>query len=118
MSPVLPCANCSLTPRSYGARSDYQAHQLLCKLTRADSPTFHNFGKKPPADVLDLGCGEGFWVLHAAKLWKSNNTRVVGLDLIDLHTNEAGEVHPHLEPVQHPKNVAWKRANLYVYWYN
>ncbi|KAI1793140.1 S-adenosyl-L-methionine-dependent methyltransferase [Ganoderma leucocontextum] len=92
--------------------NDYQTHQLLSKLMRADSPTFHNFGKKPPADVLDLGCGEGFWVLHAAKLWKSNNTRVVGLDLIDMHTNEAGEVHPHLEPVQSPKNVVWERANF------
>ena len=114
MSPVSPCARWFLTPRSYGARSDYQAHQLLCKLTRADSPTFHNFGKKPPSDVLDLGCGEGFWVLHAAKLWKSSNTRVVGLDLIDMHNNEAGEVHPHLESEHTPKNVAWKRANLYV----
>ena len=104
--------------RPPAAHSDYQTYQLLSKLMRADSPTFHNFGKKPPADVLDLGCGEGFWVLHAAKLWKSNNTRVVGLDLIDMHTNEAGEVHPHLEPVQHPKNVAWERANLYVYWHN
>ena len=94
------------------ACSDFQTHQLLSKLTRADSPTFHTFGKKPPADVLDLGCGEGFWVLHAAKLWKANSTHVVGFDLIDMHNNEGGEVNPNLEPEQSPKNVAWKRGNL------
>ncbi|EJF67225.1 S-adenosyl-L-methionine-dependent methyltransferase [Dichomitus squalens LYAD-421 SS1] len=95
--------------------NDYQTHRLLCKLARADTPTFHNFGKKPPSDVLDLGCGEGFWVLHAAKLWKSSNTRIVGLDLIDVHNNEAGEVHPHLEPEHAAKNVVWKRANFVKY---
>ena len=59
---------------------------------RADSPSFHKWGKKPPADVLDLGCGEGFWVLHAAKLWKPFGTKVTGLDLIDLHNNGGGFV--------------------------
>lgn len=88
-------------------------HQLLCRLNRPDSPTFHRF-KKPPADVLDLGCGEGFWVLHAAKLWKSSNTRLTGLDLIDMHNNDVGEVHPSTEPVHVSKNVTWVRANLYV----
>ncbi|KAI0756296.1 hypothetical protein C8Q80DRAFT_1215296 [Daedaleopsis nitida] len=95
--------------------NDYQTHQLLCRLAPADSPTFHKFGKKPPADVLDLGCGEGFWVLYAAKHWKSTNTKVTGLDLIDVHNNEVGEVHPHREPEHIPKNVTWTRANFVKY---
>ncbi|RPD57131.1 hypothetical protein L227DRAFT_587758 [Lentinus tigrinus ALCF2SS1-6] len=95
--------------------NDYQSHQLLCRLKPSDSPTFHKFGKKPPTDVLDLGCGEGFWVLHAAKLWKSSNTKVTGLDLIDVHNNHVGEVHPNLEPAQLPKNVTWLRANFVKY---
>ncbi|RDX51193.1 hypothetical protein OH76DRAFT_1455102 [Lentinus brumalis] len=95
--------------------NDFQTHQLLCRLKPGDSPTFHKFGKKPPAEVLDLGCGEGFWVLHAAKLWKSNGTKVTGLDLIDVHNNHVGEVHPHLEPEQVPKNVTWLRANFVKY---
>ncbi|KAI0720115.1 hypothetical protein C8T65DRAFT_706094 [Cerioporus squamosus] len=95
--------------------NDYQTHQLLCRLKPGDSPTFHKFGKKPPADVLDLGCGEGFWVHHAAKLWKSSNTKVTGLDLIDVHNNHVGEVHPNLEPAQVPKNVTWLRANFVKY---
>ena len=39
---------------------------------------------------------------------------MIGLDLIDVHNNHVGEVHPHLEPAQVPKNVTWLRANLYV----
>ena len=93
-------------------RSDYQTYQLLCRLTRADSPTFPKFGKKPPSDVLDLGCGEGFWVLHAAKLWKPYGTKVTGFDLIDVHNNEVGEVNPRRVPAYVPKNVNWVRGNL------
>ncbi|KAH9932002.1 S-adenosyl-L-methionine-dependent methyltransferase [Epithele typhae] len=92
--------------------NDYQTYQLLCRLTAVDSPTFHKYGKKPPMDVLDLGCGEGFWVLHAAKLWKSYGTKVTGFDLIDLHNNEVGEVRPSMEPAYVPKNVTWKRGNF------
>ncbi|KAI0778770.1 hypothetical protein BD413DRAFT_117240 [Trametes elegans] len=95
--------------------NDYQTFELLRRLTPIDSPTFHPFGKKPPDEVLDLGCGEGFWVLHAAKLWKSHHTKVTGLDLIDMHNNHAGEVHPHLEPAHTPKNVTWFRANFVKY---
>ncbi|CDO73044.1 hypothetical protein BN946_scf185007.g98 [Trametes cinnabarina] len=91
------------------------SHILLEKLAPVDSPTFHNFGKKPPAEVLDLGCGEGFWVLHAAKMWKSHHTKVTGLDLIDMHNNNAGEVHPQLEPAYTSKNVTWFRANFVKY---
>ncbi|KAI0334340.1 hypothetical protein GY45DRAFT_1431564 [Cubamyces sp. BRFM 1775] len=95
--------------------NDFQTHELLRKLTPVDSPTFHHFGKKPPAEVLDLGCGEGFWVLHAAKMWKSHHTKVTGLDLIDVHNNNVGEVNPQLEPAHTPKNVTWFRANFVKY---
>ncbi|KAL7285518.1 hypothetical protein ACG7TL_000620 [Trametes sanguinea] len=95
--------------------NDYQTHELLRRLAPADSPTFHHFGKKPPAEVLDLGCGEGFWVLHAAKMWKGHHTKVTGLDLVDMHNNHVGEVHPQLEPAHTPKNVTWFRANFVKY---
>ncbi|KAI0673733.1 hypothetical protein C8Q78DRAFT_1067995 [Trametes maxima] len=95
--------------------NDFQTHELLRRLMRTDSPTFHYFGKRPPTEVLDLGCGEGFWVLHAAKMWKSHHTKVTGLDLIDLHNNDVGEVRPHMEPAYTPKNVTWFRANFVKY---
>ncbi|KAH9849271.1 hypothetical protein C2E23DRAFT_870791 [Lenzites betulinus] len=95
--------------------NDYQTYELLRRLAPVDSPTFHHFGKKAPAEVLDLGCGEGFWVLHAAKLWKPNHTKVTGLDLIDMHNNNVGEVHPQFEPAPTPKNVTWFRSNFVKY---
>ncbi|KAI0360973.1 hypothetical protein OH77DRAFT_1433228 [Trametes cingulata] len=92
--------------------NDFQTYELLRRLTAPDSPTFHQYGKKPPAEVLDLGCGEGFWVLHAAKTWKSHHTKVTGLDLIDMHNNTVGEVSPQFEPASTPKNVTWFRSNF------
>ncbi|OBZ79066.1 hypothetical protein A0H81_01444 [Grifola frondosa] len=95
--------------------SDFYMHELLRRLNPNDSPTFHNYGRKPPSDVLDLGCGEGHWVLHAAKYWKSSHTKVTGLDLIDVHNNHTGQVFPQLEPVSVPKNVTWIRSNFVKY---
>ncbi|KAI0828909.1 hypothetical protein BC628DRAFT_1178336 [Trametes gibbosa] len=95
--------------------NDFQTHELLRRLAPIDSPTFHSFGKKAPAEVLDLGCGEGFWVLQAAKMWKPSHTRVTGLDLVDLHNNNVGEVHPQHEPASTPKNVKWLRSNFVKY---
>ncbi|KAI0962376.1 hypothetical protein AcV7_001233 [Taiwanofungus camphoratus] len=95
--------------------NDYHTFDLLRRLSPDGSPTFHAYGRKPPSNVLDLGCGEGFWVLHAAKVWKSAGTKVTGLDLIDVHNNHAGEVLPQLEAASVPKNVTWTRGNFVKY---
>ncbi|KAG5651942.1 hypothetical protein H0H81_006884 [Sphagnurus paluster] len=42
------------------------------------SLTMHQFSK-PPAVVLDLGCGSGYWAIEAAKEWP--NTTIVGFDI-------------------------------------
>ncbi|EIW64149.1 uncharacterized protein TRAVEDRAFT_68021 [Trametes versicolor FP-101664 SS1] len=97
------------------AYSQILLEKLLRRLCPNGSPTFHDYGKKPPSQVLDIGCGEGFWVLHAAKVWGNHDTKVTGLDLIDLHNNDAGEVKPQREPGYTPKNVQWKRGNFVKY---
>ncbi|KIY67262.1 hypothetical protein CYLTODRAFT_422673 [Cylindrobasidium torrendii FP15055 ss-10] len=38
--------------------------------------------EKPPAVVLDLGCGSGYWCLEAAKQWTSST--IIGFDLQDI----------------------------------
>jgi SAM-dependent methyltransferase len=61
--------------------SDRYSDLLLRRLNHG-YPSFHHYGKNPPATVLDLGCGPGHWVLHAATVWKTS--QVTGLDLVDL----------------------------------
>lgn len=60
--------------------SDRYTELLFQRLTNG-SPSFHDYGKMPPAVVLDLGCGQGHWILHAANMWR--NTEFVGLDIVD-----------------------------------
>ncbi|QRW00497.1 methyltransferase domain protein [Ceratobasidium sp. AG-Ba] len=45
------------------------------------SITYHVF-KEPPAKVLDLGCGTGNWIIHAAHEWPE--THFVGFDLVPI----------------------------------
>ena len=66
------------------------------------SPSFHNYGKKTPSMVLDLGCGPGHWVLHAAATWKTS--QVIGLDLVDLT----------LPGFETTENAHFVLGNLYV----
>ncbi|KAJ1310077.1 hypothetical protein OPQ81_006829 [Rhizoctonia solani] len=43
--------------------------------------TFHKF-ESPPAKVLDLGCGTGYWIIKAAHQW--TQTQFVGFDLVPI----------------------------------
>ena len=52
--------------------------------------------------VLDLGCGPGHWVLHAASTWKTS--KVIGLDLVDLT----------LPAFETTENAHFVLGNLYV----
>lgn len=71
---------------SYRDCSDKQTHALLQKLTPKNSPTFHDYGKKPPSRVLDLGCGDMTWVEAAADAWagQTHGVEIVGFDLVDV----------------------------------
>ncbi|KAF8910070.1 hypothetical protein CPB84DRAFT_1842730 [Gymnopilus junonius] len=61
--------------------SDRFSDQLFQRLSHG-LPSFYDYGKNPPATVLDLGCGEGHWVLHAASVWK--DSVITGLDMVDV----------------------------------
>ncbi|EAU92602.2 hypothetical protein CC1G_06613 [Coprinopsis cinerea okayama7 len=56
--------------------------ELLLQRLSPTSPSFHDYGKKPPLTVLDLGCGQGHWALRAASLWP--NSRITGFDIMDI----------------------------------
>ncbi|KAG8795793.1 hypothetical protein FRC17_008078, partial [Serendipita sp. 399] len=59
---------------------------------------------EPPKTVLDLGCGNGLWVMEAAKAWPE--TIFVGIDLVNLQ--------PNLELVADDlrARIEWKHANF------
>lgn len=83
------------------ATSDRYSDLLLHRLSHG-YPSFHYYGKNPPATVLDLGCGPGHWVLHAATLWKTS--QITGLDLVDLT----------LPGFETTENAHFVLGNLYV----
>ncbi|KZT73222.1 hypothetical protein DAEQUDRAFT_762161 [Daedalea quercina L-15889] len=96
--------------------SDNHTFELLLRLNpKSNSPTFHDYGRRPPKNVLDLGCGEGRWVLYAARAWKSAGAHVTGIDLIDLHSNKAGRVWRDREADAPPRNVTFVRGNFVKY---
>ncbi|KAG1885091.1 hypothetical protein F4604DRAFT_1729673 [Suillus subluteus] len=87
---------------------------LLTRQMSGGSLTWHVFPpswNKPPPDVplkriLDIGSGNGVWVVEAAKHWKG--CEVVGLDVVSLH--------PDLVRLSRDKDllkrVSWVQANF------
>ncbi|KAI0077929.1 hypothetical protein K474DRAFT_1706959 [Panus rudis PR-1116 ss-1] len=71
-----------LKPSSSHLAFDSWNQMFLTGLCR--NITMHQFDT-PPSKVLDLGCGNGLWVLEAAKQWK--NTQFVGFDLFRVQPN-------------------------------
>ncbi|KDR85662.1 hypothetical protein GALMADRAFT_205035 [Galerina marginata CBS 339.88] len=61
--------------------NDRYSELLLQRLSNG-YPSFYDYGKKPPATALDLGCGEGHWVLFASSIWKTS--QITGFDLVDI----------------------------------
>ncbi|EAU89999.2 hypothetical protein CC1G_05915 [Coprinopsis cinerea okayama7 len=64
--------------------NDRHTGDLLNRLNGTGSPTFYDYGNHPPATALDLGCGQGHWVVDAAIAWKGHGTKVTGYDLVDI----------------------------------
>jgi ubiquinone/menaquinone biosynthesis C-methylase UbiE len=63
--------------------SDRHSHALVKELLYGRPSIHDDPSGKPPAVVLDLGCGDGTWILEAAQCWR--HTRFYGLDLQSLH---------------------------------
>ncbi|KAF9451404.1 hypothetical protein P691DRAFT_787226 [Macrolepiota fuliginosa MF-IS2] len=75
------------------------SYLLLRRLT-SPLPTFSRSMDRPPSAVLDLGCGQGHWLLDAATFWPSAD--FTGFDLVDVMLPE----------VQEKDNVRLVRGNF------
>ncbi|KAJ7929351.1 hypothetical protein B0H13DRAFT_1859836 [Mycena leptocephala] len=91
--------------------SDRQTWELLRKLNSTNSPSFHNYGARPPHNVLDLGCGAGHWMLDAAMAWRNSGTQIIGFDMVD--TTKA--LWPVLQRQGIENNIKFVRGNLYAF---
>lgn len=60
---------------AWSAYSDQHNLNLLYAL--ANDVTFYDFGDRPPLSVLDLGCGDGAWILQAGRHWPVSISRVL-----------------------------------------
>ncbi|KXN88891.1 Demethylmenaquinone methyltransferase [Leucoagaricus sp. SymC.cos] len=78
------------------------SYQLLRRLT-SSIPTFSTSMDRPPSNVLDLGCGQGHWLLDASNHWPS--AEFTGFDLVDILLPE----------VQERPNVQLVRGNFVKY---
>jgi SAM-dependent methyltransferase len=55
------------------------------KLTEKGSPSFlHIPTSVSVRDALDIGCGDGHWVAHAAQAWGVHGTKIVGIDFLPI----------------------------------
>ena len=87
--------------------SDRYTDDLLQRINPTGTPAF-KFSSRAPTLVLDLGCGQGRWVLEAATYWREFGTKVVGFDLVDISTE-------YVERKRNvPENVQFVRGNLYA----
>lgn len=87
---------------------------LLTRQMSGGSLTWHAFPQswnRPPVEgplkrILDIGSGNGVWVVEAAKYWKG--CEVVGLDIVSLHPDLAR----HSKDKDLLKRVSWVHANF------
>ncbi|KAI0257247.1 S-adenosyl-L-methionine-dependent methyltransferase [Lactifluus subvellereus] len=74
--------------------NEVHSHRLLQKLTRDGSPSFLYFPTSSPVrNALELGCGDGHWVVYAAQAWNAHGTTITGID-VPLSTQEVQTRHP------------------------
>ncbi|KAJ7069768.1 hypothetical protein C8F01DRAFT_1113905 [Mycena amicta] len=89
-------------PRSYAREVlDLDIWETMACQTICESVTWHVF-TKPPARVLDIGCGTGTWILNCGNAWR--NSHFVGLDLVPLH--------PNLGTSGLASRITWVQANF------
>ncbi|CAL1694411.1 unnamed protein product [Somion occarium] len=87
--------------------NDEATFELLKKVSPPGSPTFWDYGSRPPATVLDLGSGKGYWAVDAATTWKFAGTKVTAFDLIDLGRPLREQLDPEIA-----ENMYWVRGNF------
>jgi SAM-dependent methyltransferase len=81
------------------------------KLTADGSPSFlHIPTSSPVCNALDLGCGYGHWVAHAAQVWGAHGAKIIGVG-IPLSFDEDQATLPGVDS----ENVKLLCHNLYVY---
>ncbi|KAF8528167.1 hypothetical protein BU17DRAFT_81399 [Hysterangium stoloniferum] len=64
-------------------QTDRHSHNLVKQLFSGQPSVHAGLSKNPPTLVLDLGCGDGSWIIDTAQCWK--NTQFYGLDLQCIH---------------------------------
>jgi SAM-dependent methyltransferase len=72
---------------------DRYTHMLLRRLIANGTPTFYDYAKhkkSTPTSILDLGCGEGHWIIDASKSWP--DAQIVGFDLVDILLPEVRKI--------------------------
>ncbi|KAI0925790.1 hypothetical protein AcW1_008122 [Taiwanofungus camphoratus] len=79
-------------------------HVFLSSLVR--NITMHQF-ETPPSRILDLGCGDGLWVIEAARKWPKS--QLVGFDIL---ANQPDFTRPELELADVAPRVTWVHGNL------
>ncbi|KAI9454827.1 hypothetical protein F5148DRAFT_413855 [Russula earlei] len=70
---------------------ELSAYELMKRLMEDDFPSVHT--SSPVRSALDLGCGDGHWVSHAAQAWASQETKITGIYL-PLSTDEEQTIVP------------------------
>ncbi|KAJ3918564.1 hypothetical protein F5877DRAFT_42319 [Lentinula edodes] len=91
---------------SVSLSADRYTHLLLRRLNPNGTPSFYDYvkNKKPiPSSILDLGCGEGHWIIDAHASWPE--ARIVGFDLVDVILPE----------VRHNERLHFVRGNFIRY---
>jgi SAM-dependent methyltransferase len=90
--------------------SELHSFELMQALTRDDSPSFlHIPTSSPVRSALDIGCGDGHWVAHAADVWGAHGAQIIGVSI-----PPSDEEQTMLFWVDR-ENVKLLRHNLYVY---
>lgn len=60
--------------------------------------------------ALDLGCGQGYWMLDAAETWKGYGTKVTGFDMVDITKS----MRPAAIRAGVAENIQFVKGNLFV----
>ncbi|KAF7784174.1 hypothetical protein Agabi119p4_339 [Agaricus bisporus var. burnettii] len=76
--------------------NEMYTNSLLRRLA-SSAPTFSTSMDKQPSNVLDLGCGQGYWLLDASYHWPY--AKFAGFDLVDVMLPEVRE-RPNIRLVQ------------------